>query len=541
MMPLCVASITQSVVLRVVLDSKRWQNSTADCVDFVASLLCCSHARRIARHMANIQQVLPGAVPGGSIFAGLAPLVVITSNACLYSSAQVSAMATFLAEQHADVVFVQEANGYMAELLDALRGKPGFDAAVMDLTTHILLRHGRFLSLAAQWPYCFFSRVRLAGYPSDILLVNLHLCEHEWSTGSDAEEQRYRVQYLQRIFAHLQSLPDAGSTALIVGGDFNAFAHQDQSLYLPASPSAAADAPLAIVPSLCGEIKLLSGPDAPAVYERMYRRHVFSTLTLSQAGLTDCWRACHPGSRSLLESQGVSFLSWPVAAAAIEHDENLPAEIEGHEVAGRIDFLFVNARVRTLSCVMTHKPRGWYSDHLAVVAHLSIDSMLAEQHIESSVLAPHGAAAAAAPPSPSLSMRLVLPAPDADPASPPQWLLSAAGLSGGKNHYIEIVRSVTTDASCDVAELKEPNTTSCGWFYVDGLQNAKDCSVATSQQYLYGSFEPLKPVDPVQARFHAKLFDDTQMELISVEVQIQQKQRLFHVDTRTHDICSAFP
>lgn len=394
-------------------------------------------------------------------------LVVVTANGCLRTSQQVAAMAAFLAAQTADVVFVQEANGHARGLLEALRGHDGFESAVLDPCTHILLRRGYFQPIAAAWPHRFYARARLPD--ADLLLLNVHLCEHRWSTDSDEEEWSYRAQFLQRQVAHLRQLP--GGDALIVGGDLNAFSHQDRSLYLPATSAHA------------------------AMYERMYQRTVFSTLVLARAGLVDCWRACHPESRLAL---CVPFVSWPVAAAAIEHDDHLPREVDAREAAGRIDFLFVGAGVRVIDCQMMNSAKGWFSDHLAVVAHVRSSR-------SSSTCGPVAAVAAAAVP--MIAVRLVFEA--AGPAGH-AWLLSASALSGEKNHYIEIERLVSGVAS------------SRGWFYVDGLRDGVDCSIAAGREYMYGSFDPREHVDVLpHIRYQAVLYDDAQTELMRVDVQIE--------------------
>jgi len=377
-------------------------------------------------------------------------------------------MAAFLAAQHADIVFVQEANGYMGDLIEQLRGYSGFKDVVADSTTHILLRQGYFHPVTESWPWRFYSRATLANHSSDVLLLNLHLCEYGWDTGSDEEEYTYRGQFLQHILVYLQSLPNA---PVIVGGDFNSFSHQDRSLYLPTHRRA-----------------------DNRVYTRLYQRKLFLTTILTHAGLVDCWRTCHPESRTVLQEQGQCFLSWPVPATAIEHDAFLPLEIASHEVAGRIDYLFVNTQVYVHSCVMMFTAKNWYSDHAAVVSRVSIP--VGAKHFQASRLVRQPATV-----TPSFALRL---------RPPHTWLLSAAALSGTKNHYIEVVRLLARGL-----EISQ------GWFYVDGLQDCVDCSVAASRDYFYGTFNPYRVINARAARFEARLFNETQVELMRVPVAVE--------------------
>jgi exonuclease III len=425
-------------------------------------------------------------------------IVVISSNACLHSSAQVESLASFLSKQNADIMFIQEANGYIGELLDQLHSKPGFEETVLDITTHILLRRGYFHKLTEEWPRRFYSKAYLPESDTNVILLNLHLCEHKWKTDSDEEERKYRVQYLENILKHIQTLQNVSQTPIIIGGDFNSFSHQDQSLYVSET---------ATTPALNGNNKLLLEPFSQLVYKGIYKRQIFSTLILVQAGLTDCWRNCHPGSRLILENKEEPFISWPVSHESIKHNKNLQHEIEKCEVAGRIDYIFVNSNVKIISCQMMHEPIGWYSDHYAVVAllrigqlsqtHIQIDKKILTKTVISNIM-------------PSIAVCLVLPS-ITDKSTSPQWLLSASALSGSKNHYIEIVHC--TKDTTDVNSL--------GWFYVDGLQDIQECPIEESLKYMYSSFDPLKLIDPRNVHFEARLYNDRQEELRRTKVQIR--------------------
>jgi hypothetical protein len=92
------------------------------------------------------------------------------------------------------------------------------------------------------------------------------------------------------------------------------------------------------------------------------------------------------------------------------------------------------------------------------------------------------------------------------PHAAPRWLLSASGLSGGKNHYIEIWQHPAAAPP-----------SACGWFYVDGLDQVTDATIESSLALAYGT---LDTTAVRSACLEARLVDDAQREILRVEVEV---------------------
>lgn len=367
-------------------------------------------------------------------------LTIISTNICYYSIQQLPQIASFLYGVLADVVFFQEANGCLPELLEMLKARyTEYKNASIDLTTHILIRQGRFIPVTEKWPDNFYARVQLPY--TECLLLNIHMCEREWDTDCDDCETRYRVQYLERMLKHLGKI---SKLPTIVAGDFNSISHLNSS-----------------------SIKTVN-----------------SSLTLQREGFTDCWNTVNTNKNTLT-------YSWPVPLSCIAHDEFLPGQINS-QVSARIDYVYVSQDFRTLSCEHMHTVTNWFSDHLAVVSRVQpiIAGDVVAQVTESMSKIENSHV-------PTLSLKVLTE--DCDRCQP-TWLLSAGGLTGEKNQYIEIYM------------LQENKRESMGWFYVDGLCEIDECSLADVLQYQYATFDPHKPVS-MDCKWQACLYNEALEEL----------------------------
>jgi len=356
----------------------------------------------------------------------------------------------------------------MEVVLDELKkiDRQHYSDASIYIPAHVLIRKGTFLHVQDSWPFNFYSKVRM---PDGILvlMVNIHLCEIDWTTPDDDIENKYRIRNLTNMLRHLATTYDLTKIPAILAGDFNTFSHHDKDMFI----------------CTCTNDEYLK------VYKQLYSKNKYISKTLESFGFYDSWNVCHPW-----DNKSDAHVSWPVPNSCISNNSFLQSEIHVDEVPGRIDFIFTNQCLQSDMCEMTYTPENWYSDHKAILATCSynpaIDDCNSRLDVDKLLDVDD-------------DKKLILEVQVESGSSVPKWKLTAVNLSGEKNHYIDI--------RC-IKEGEEP--LSVGWFYVDGLMNVHENDLLLVNHFYHSTFDPRKEID-VSAQWKAVLFNESQEELLS--------------------------
>ena len=401
-------------------------------------------------------------------------MIILTTNICLYSYDQINPISKFIIKNKADVVFFQEGNGCIEYILKELINldPENYHNASINLQTHILIRNGKFIRLTDTWPYNFYSKAIINN--NIFILVNIHLCEIHWDTKCDKIEHKYRCRNITNMLNYLSKIYNINNYHVIIAGDFNTFSHLDKS-----------------------SVDTL--------------KTVYPSKVLESFGFTDSWNYCNYSIDN--EEDGIS---WPVPLYCISNDFFLKSEIKSLTRL-RIDFIYGNKNLLPLNCVMKYNEE-WYSDHKAVITTYKVIDIISNNYghsLKSNEIS-LGETGALKSNEISLGETGALKSNEISLGETgalelkvefniygfiPKWKLTCNGLSGEKNHYIEI--------HC----IKNGNEKSVGYFYIDGLQNTYENSLLLINLFHHSTFNPLDEIDK-DAYYKAILFNEAQEELL---------------------------
>lgn len=409
--------------------------------------------------------------------------VIVTSvNLCHYSHEQIPLYASFLSRIRSDITFCQEANGCLNELVSVLKtNDPCFKDASYDPKTHILLRYGYFVPLKStiEWPQSSFYSQAYIPNLGLCALVNIHLCESQWTSSSPNDHHTFRVEPIRRIWNSIRHL----QIPIVIGGDFNSFSHLDEFKYLSSSLSLSS-----------------SSNNIHKGHKRIFSMlpknlDAFTSFFLQQQGMTDCFIKNNEDT-------------WPVNKNEINWSDELQNEIEPHEPSGRISRIYISEKFLKCEKYNVCNSRNtctekWFSDHKAITVSIllkqnSIDNYKNnQQQQEEEEL---------------IQTRPILEISVFGTYENPRWKMKADGLPGEKNYYIEL----------NIKNNNNNNNKTLGYFYVDGLVSTKTIELETCKTIhtvQIGTFEPSRPIEK-GSLIAATLYNDSQQAVISVDVSV---------------------
>ena len=304
-------------------------------------------------------------------------LRVLSTNACFQEDWQESVIAEFISIQQADIVFVQESLGGLADIAHYLRKHKGYDACVFCERSATILRRGCYLQASDTWPASSYY-VDACIDKCTIRLVNVHLCEMSWQTADQALEKAYRGNFINRILDALYQT----QLPTIIAGDFNNTSHLDKT------------------------------------EEDICTKASISSCSLEAAGFVDAYL----NERQLTSTSW----TWPSEVTA----PFLRSQSAASDQKVRIDRIYV----RGWKCVRNayHSqmdPIRWYSDHLAVQTDLSHPK---EEIPCTKPARKSGALIQARNPSENESWIAICV------SYSNKWTLSANGLNGERESYIQL-------------------------------------------------------------------------------------------------------
>jgi len=400
--------------------------------------------------------------------------VVLSLNICYYTSEQISQVASFIASQKADIIFLQEPGGCIPLLAFHLKSNFPllYNNVTFDLTTHTILRKGTFLLQTEPWPHNFYASILLPGQKEPITLINIHLWDKEWLTKDYHVEYMYRLRYLERMMHHVKL-----HKRVIVAGDFNS---------------------------------------------------ISVTPTMNSFGYKDSWTNTYSHITT----------SWPVSKILLQktHPWIVETQLNNNSNVNngqRIDYIFTRGfdfdfdfNEKNQSChsrsTIIVSSANWFSDHRAIMMQLYTTAKL-------------DVVVSTAKPKTVITLKVKQPFPSSSSfketnlifdlfieqnVQSPTIFLTTSGLSGEKNHYIEI-------RQCD--NDNDNNEQSIMWFYVDGLQETNKCNLNTSASfYQYGTFRTLSKSES-KSKLIAILFDESQNELMRTFIRIDKNQQSFYM------------
>jgi exonuclease III len=363
---------------------------------------------------------------------------ILTVNVCYVEEWQGQACASFIAHSDADIVFLQETNGGFSQILEFLRANTGWGDAVGDTATCIILRDGVFLPKDEEWPHAFYSRALVKN--RELVLVNIHLCENNWLSSSNHQEERYRVRYLRRMLDHLGARfgPDSN---IVIAGDFNSPSHLDRAMYEKSSPEF---------------IDLFSN-----------RTSSCSTL-LEERGYIDTWTACNSARQGYVGGVRDSK-TWPAPPQSIADSRHLKSQISAGDPAARIDMIYTKGSIRPIGSRITCWRMGWFSDHCAVESTVEIFGEVKESFDRDSVVTEESFDKKS--PDEQIHPHVQLSLSDMG-----RWTIASAdGLSGEPGAYLDVW-----------GQRRSGQWLHRGWFYLDGLHRSRN--VPVSDLYTWSTF-----------------------------------------------------
>jgi exonuclease III len=386
---------------------------------------------------------------------------VVSINVCYYDIKQLKLIYDFIYKEQPTIIFVQEANGCLPELLKYMNKWDGYENASYDPTTHIIIKDGYFLKTDDVWPNSsFYTKAMLPFYKDPFILLNIHLCEIEFITQSDKIEQKYRNMYIENMLNHLKSKINFQENKIIIAGDFNTLSHLDANIY---------------------------STDEFITNNVYKKRTIWPSLTLYQNGFIDCWKKVN--KKSIIDAT-----SWPPTGNSILHDNFLKGQIT-HDIDTRIDYIYVNNFFKINSAEHIETTVKWFSDHKAVVVTLTSKS--AKTYINKTLIPKmikHTGTQKF-----SLSVFKY--------NNKIQWVLSAENINQEKSNFIEIYYK------------KKRNTTklSFGWFYVDGLKDVV-VNLNETKLYQYSTFDFNKEL-PKNCEWTAVLYNEVYEKISSTKIE----------------------
>ena len=386
-------------------------------------------------------------------------MIVASVNLCHYSDKQLPLYVAFLVRVRPDVTFCQEANGCLPALVRALRRcDVHFAAASYDPCTHVVLRRGHFMPAPISprfgWPQSSFFVRAWTPYLGVCALVNVHLCERQWTSACPDDHVRFRVDPIRRIWDVVRRL----AMPVIMGGDFNCFSHLDAAYHDPVGT--------------CAHIFALP-------------QCAFTSRFLRQNDMVDCL-------------VGAPTHTWPVPLSDIAWSGVLQSEIDPSEPGGRISRIYVSAKHAACTSYAVHANEPWFSDHRAVVVTLqphaspppsSMVTPLNHRHKQASV---------------ALCSFIVLIV--VLRGRRPTWHMMAHGLVGERNSYIEL----SQDASGSTLGFFYVD----GLMQTSRIELRTSVTIHTTQ---IGTFDPDACIPPDKT-IHAALYNEAQEIVLPVDV-----------------------
>jgi len=356
-----------------------------------------------------------------------------------------------------DITFCQEANGCLPELVRTLKQQdPQFSDVCYDPHTHILLRKGHFLPPVASWPQSSFYVRAWTPNLGLCTLVNIHLCEQQWTSACPREHERFRVAPIKRILDAVQHI----DAPLIIGGDFNCFSHLDMSFLRTRTHDAYS--------------RVCSLP-----------QDACTSFVLQQRGMIDC------GTQNNTDT-------WPVSTHAIQWSEELQKEIDPCEPSGRITRIYLSHKHFTHRAYHAYANDTWFSDHAAVVVEVKLTGCATQ----SVICRGEGAQPPSVQPSITLSV--------SGSHETPRWHMTALELSGEKNHYIELSQRSFAQVDETIGYFYVDGLT-----HVRAVELQTGSTIHIVQ---IGTFEPSNPIATNVSTITATLYNESQESIMTVEV-----------------------